>query len=1101
MSSQSRTAHGPSFPLLSSHRKVSWSSKHSANTNCVWKICKGFSTQDAAGQDLPRKQLYRGAFWGIRDLRRCLPRHVPIQEWRFSSSWGKDHGTASGTSSKAGAVEEEDWYNRWEKQKLKQYEDFMKKVEQDPYTALFGQSYINLRRGKLEPKAATNAAPHDFAEKNSASKKKGDRDTSPSKSEPSSDKIPEEQLGVSRIHSKSEILLTEEYNQGYEIDPITNRKVFKKSTITVAAFEQDRPQVEDAVGAAEDVQVSSSSNSPSNDTPPSDALKQNTLYGRLDEASFKEIQKPTSDAQSTLRSPDAKPKLTTAQIKSAWDRHLSRKGDNRLRSLDLTRSTYEFEDDKTEDIDLLRPSDVRASSGLRGHPPKESAIDKQARRKKLEENFENSASDHAVQFNREAASNKLVQEREENLIHKDTGSELRLGVSAKDIRQDPSSKDKEACESTSTARANGLSDTEASNPIPISQASNSTPPLKNESVSELWSGMALKSQDDIKDKASKLKSQIVPFKAKLDAMKAEYDFLRLQWIHETRREKEKAAKEEEKKRKAQRIMKMANQMHEEEIKTQKVAMEAIETRTSDRTVDMVKTAPTKVEGNNDVEKPARRRLQSFLQGEGDMASNVHEFAGRDRWYKRKAPHAMDAKDAEMDAKLQKLASDRALIREIRDIYEDTYGTIDTRHRQGDVITTSRTENPDHHITSFGKIAPHAQLPPIADISVSSYRVNKYRSSDSLVQKLFSQLRDVHGMIRDDHSQTKQTLDPNGQDQLDVSKARAAFEKTITQIVETSLQLAATVPGGVIARPPTSAITALNSGSLVINRRLWKTAAEPTDLGSQEGAKLKTYCILAYDSDTESVKSAESSSLTDFSKEESLLPSDALARLKNPGKFLPYAMSLAETGYKPVYATSKVLVFRKGVDPKDSEGLNKAGAKKELGSIRNSFDPIIAQAGSRSFDSTIEEDVHGQEQARLRGNQTEQQEVEEVKKAAVEKNGKEDQKGEKISQTAMNGNTDEEQPLKDGERQQFASSSSSSSSSPSLSHPSGDLVHRLERVFSGRRHAPLIQISVKPKKSKRPADKRRRPIKSMLLAGAFTAACCYCVGVASEMMHD
>ncbi|KAF6234558.1 hypothetical protein HO173_007183 [Letharia columbiana] len=1062
--SQVRTGSSSSF-FSSFHRQFSWGSEHKNITSRSGKVCKGFSTQDFAGKDVTHKQLYRSTFWGNRHLRRYLPRYASIQEWRFSSSWGKKPETLSSSKNKAEASEEEgDWYTRWEKQKSRQYEDFIRKVEHDPYTALFGKSWLNFSGETSEPKVARNPSPSTLKE-GSVSKNEKTPEEWPSKSRSSSTKISENKDICGR-QSTSETMPSQEHHQEYDIDPITNRKVLKTSASQVSSVGHIKPQVKDVEKASEmffkrwnfvsptlldrpfimveHAQSLSNSYPPSKDTPP---LKPHNGNGWLAQEGFGNFQEPKVDAQPILKSHGVKSNITATKIESALDRHLRSKGTNEKENNDRPQLQYKPKENKTDDVDLLRPSDVRASAGLRGNSLKETDVDKQARRQKLEKNYESRSLDNGSLLAGEAESNKLVQKREARPAEKSTATELRFASWLKGTLQDAELSDQEVSKGTSAVGVNELSDVRASDPVYVDQAPNSKPVSRDEPVSESSNAVASEAQAEARDKASKLKAQIVPFKAKLDAMKADYDSLRQQWLQETRRVKEKAAKKEEEVVKAQKVAKKAREIHEEEIKTQKVAMEAMEMRSGHGSTNTAKTAFAKGMGNDDGEKPAPRRLQSFLQGEGDMASNVHEFAGRDRWYKRKAPHAMDAKDVEMDAKLQKLATDRALIREVRGIYEDTYGTIDTKHRQPHVLSSPLPEPSGQSIASSGNAALHAQLASSAASIIKPARgLDKLQISDALkiIQKLFGQLREAQSNIHEYRCQTKQALGPSDQN-TSVFETPSAFEESVTQIVRTSGQLARVGAGGTIGQGSVEAIAAADSKEPTINRPLSMTATKSTNLEIREAKKLNTYCILAYDSATQKVKSAEATMLAPFSKEQSLLPLDALNRVSNPGKFLPHVMSLRDKGYEPVSGTSNILVFKKEVAPQELAEIKKA----------------------------------------------DQQKVKEAEKQAVEKIEREEEQARK---TAVDGIKNKEQPFEEAQRQQ-------STSSASPSHTSSDKVRRQETVFSGSRPGRWVDHSVKPKKSKRAAVRRRKTMNRMFMAGAFTAACCYCVGVASEMMHS
>ena len=98
----------------------------------------------------------------------------------------------------------------------------------------------------------------------------------------------------------------------------------------------------------------------------------------------------------------------------------------------------------------------------------------------------------------------------------------------------------------------------------------------------------------------------------------------------------------------------------QEVALQKAKMEALESKPKTRSVPTA-TSPT----------------VGMVAGEGDMATNVHEFANRGSWFKQKLPSA-SREDIE---KAERLKRDGALVKEIREAYEETYGIIDTNHRQ------------------------------------------------------------------------------------------------------------------------------------------------------------------------------------------------------------------------------------------------------------------------------------------------------------------------------------------------------------------------------------------------------------------------------------
>ena len=991
-------------------------------------------------------------------------------------------------------------------QKLRQYDDFMKKVEHDPYTALFGKSWRSFGGEDTEPKAGRTPSP-------------SPKETSV----PRDERVPEDwpsKFTFNKISANrymcSKTTPFQEHAHEYEIDPITNRKVWKTAASSVSEVEHVNPQIKDPQGAPGDFwsPISPSSRlirvdedwALSDANPLNKGVSYRTLAegsGWLVQESISKIQEPQAETEPRLQTHDAKPATMNSRIESALDRHLS--SNSTAGKNDRPKLRYKPEENKAEDVDLLRPSDVRASAGLRGNSPKESDLDKRARRQKLERDYESCSLDREIQLAGEAERNKPVHKRVVWPVEKIPGPELRFGSWLKGTLPDTEITDKEVSKGTPAAWVNELSDVRDFDPISVDQTSNpmpisdnklasgpsnaASPEAHSEARDEVSKLKALlvpllasepsntvspEAHSEATDKVSTLKAVLVPFKAKLDAMKADYDTLRQHWLQETRRLKEKAAKKEEE-MKAQRVAKRAREIHEEEIKTQKVAMEAMEMRSGVST-NTAKKALAKGIENDDGEKP--RRLQSFLQGEGDMASNVHEFAGRDRWYKRKAPHAIDAKDVELERKLQKLATDQALIREVRGIYEDTYGTIDTKHRQLPVSPDPSEKTFDlTQLLTFlmGRLPSRAEIEPTQGLGQP-----QIPEALRIVQKLYGQLREAQSIIQDYRSQAKQALELSDQITNKI-ETRKAFKKSIIQILRTSEKLAAVDPGDMMAQASVEEIAAANSMKPTTNRPISTTAPKSTNLEAQKAAKLNTYRILAYDSITQKVISAEATTLTPFSKEESLLPLDALNRLHNPGSFLPHVTSLVDKGYEPVSGTSTILVFKKEVIPQEPADIKKTDAIKEPNPTRCQPDRLPEGSigdwgGNWPLNFITEEDIEKCHQARSDETKVEQ------------KTGKEHQKPEESRKIAMDGIQKEKQPFKE-------------SSSGSPRHTSGNKVHRQETVFSGSRHGTWVGSSVKHKKSKRAADRRAKFTRHVFMGGAFTAACCYCVGVASEMMHN
>ena len=946
----------------------------------------------------------------------------------------------------------------------------MKRVEHDPYTALFGTSWLNLSGGNT----GTQTAQKTFVPKTETTPKNS------SSNSKSSGLRSSEASNTREGQPKSEATSSKERDPEYEIDPITNRKVLKTSASPVSTATYTDPHVEDTGKAfemsfkrwglvspspldrsfvmIEHAQASSSSHPSSNGNPHPKPPQKGT--GWLAQEGFGRSQEPKAGSQSAFPNQEAKPHTTATKIESALDRHLSRKSTNEVARDRRTQLFYKSEENKTDDVDLLRPSDVRASAGLRGNQPKETKADKLVRRQNLEKSFASRSPDHTSHIAGETASTTLVKQTENSPAKIEAAPELDKRSESTGKRQDGKPREEEGPKDTTVASVNEVSDAKDYDPVSVDQTPASMLVSKKELVSESLNAVARQAQCEASDKASKLKAQIVPFKAKLDAMKADYDSLRQQWLREIQKAKEKAAKEEED-LKAQKLAKKAREIHEDEIKTQKLAMEDMETRRSDGSSNKI-TLDQGI-GNDAGRKQAPRRLQSFLQGEGDMASNVHEFAARDRWYKRKAPHATDANDAEMNAKLQKLAADRALIREVRGIYEDTYGTIDTKHRQPEGLPIPLAKEPT---SSSGRVSPKAQVPSnTAGVTDSPRRPDESQCSDPLeiIQKLFGQLRDAQSIVQEYRAQTKQALGLSDHD-ITKSKAPGAFENVAIQIVRTSGQLAGVSLGRMINEGFDEAVAPKKP---TINNQPSLTAT-PSDLEAEKAIQPNEYCLLVYHPPTRTIQHGKITASIPLPGDESLLPLDAIKSLSNPGMFLPHIISLGSKGYKPVFIIQNMLILKKEITPQilaETKGTDES-------------DDFPA---NRALDSVADLKALGRRYAELQEIKTEQRKAKEIQKQAS-KTDKAHQKVEEARKTSRDGIEKEKQPSQEAQ------------------HQPSKKVRRQETVFSGSRLGKWVDSSSKSKKSKRSGGKRPKTLKHMIMAGAFTAGCCYAVGVVSEVMH-
>ena len=360
---------------------------------------------------------------------------------------------------------------------------------------------------------------------------------------------------------------------------------------------------------------------------------------------------------------------------------------------------------------------------------------------------------------------------------------------------------------------------------------------------------------------SKMRAKLVPLKSKIHVLQEDYASLRQRLLQEKRRI------EEVDKRKSVR---KARQLLDIEIQNQKDAMQAIETRRL---------------AESDVPPPMPNESQSDLRGEGDVATNVHEFAGRARWYKRKAPHAQ----CEMDTRLQRLAKEKMLVREIRGIYEETYGTIDTTHRQMLQPMASKTVE-----TQSSNVARSPKL---------AITERQHKASEEVTQPSILDTLQVHvnSRVLDSHVGRELKGYANSLDACLVELQRKEVTPEVTRSIQDS-------------------VTGLIHKGRLLQHLLHSSSCiplSPSDRQSRPQSPM--YRILAYDSSAQKVTSARVESqaplTVDGSMDETPLSTlEALNRLHNPGKFLLHVTNFQSKGYDIVSVSSDLMVLKKMRDP-------------------------------------------------------------------------------------------------------------------------------------------------------------------------------------------
>lgn len=541
----------------------------------------------------------------------------------------------------------------------------------------------------------------------------------------------------------------------------------------------------------------------------------------------------------------------------------------------------------------------------------------------------------------------------------------------------------------------------------------------------------------------------------------ENDYLERSGKIEKRLEAEIAASEEQSQKdlmqelqdiaKAVRKRDAAKNAHELEVKAQKVAMEAHEARRT----NIKKTSAT----------PSNHKVQP---GEGDMAHNVHEFANRDRWYKQKAPHA----SAEAESKLRQTNKDKALLREIRGIYEDSYGIIDTKHRQqppkqpeevsgypSDAYPGTLYEQP----WSANVLNDHPEIDSQSGNSVIRSELQGLQEQQefqalSLIGRLFSEFRENQTLLQDHHAELRKI--PTRDESTNLYQSLKAHEQRVMHTLKAAQSLikaaAVHASDAHTKTPSETAVIPQEEAASTIAAPMKQDNKQAPKTDQPRPASSTVYKILAYDLSTKKITTTKTTKLVEPLAGRPLSLSEALSGLENPAKFLPHFAALQSAGYETAAGGPNFLVFRKTRQPHPQAELEDGPTEP----TRSSGDIPFRYANPIDGTTT--------------------------------------QTGNFASPTGF-VNYDPPYLV-----EETPNNPSLTAESHAWKSKPRDRVSRQEDVFSGSsRRAWQDQHDnhrTKAKTKDRRTTRRRRTFKRMFLVGLLTAGGCYAVGVASEILR-
>lgn len=364
----------------------------------------------------------------------------------------------------------------------------------------------------------------------------------------------------------------------------------------------------------------------------------------------------------------------------------------------------------------------------------------------------------------------------------------------------------------------------------------------------------------------------------------------------------------------------ARRTHEIEVDAHKAAMEAIESR------DKLEPSKLNIEA-----------VRSQGAGESGTASNIEIVAGK-------------TSAQESDHQLNK---DKTLIDEIRSIYEDRYGTIDTNHRQPSIeaakMNTAKTElgnainlrkatnetvgqtinsaDLDKRVRDDQRPLHKADNVPITtepsansgDSSRLKPQDHKMGDQSDTCRQLLREVYETQNLIRDLSRRISESQLP--QPSLTESPSRPYVTEQNLHQSPNSSSLPAPGQGKFNSAEE---ITSNEQAKLYASSNPASSHFDPglpSSDASENGETASvpvSYKILAYDPTTQRVTAAKNTFLTSPASERRPTVAEALSGLTNPAKFLPHLASLQTAGYEIVSGSSSLLIFQKTDPEKPSE---------------------------------------------------------------------------------------------------------------------------------------------------------------------------------------
>ncbi|KAH0536124.1 hypothetical protein FGG08_006967 [Glutinoglossum americanum] len=512
-----------------------------------------------------------------------------------------------------------------------------------------------------------------------------------------------------------------------------------------------------------------------------------------------------------------------------------------------SRLCYDTSESRVEDLDLLRPSDVRASAGILKNRDAEGKLEKQQRRERLEDEFRRATRSGAC--SEEVKAMKVLQqgggasEPPEALPEKDG---FVAAPQVQETAYDQTPQSLETCYDQEVkiqrallheAEVGGCDKTPQAPGALRAQGAETQKQVNSETDAHDGESQRLQTSLDRKIKAQEASPETIIYGYDTKAMGSET------YAQETESQKTQRQVSEQ--------QKPWNEPSEEGQQRMLFSeSNKIPTRQSDAVEPFAARPNSEAQGENDGFTPPR------------VANDQAQVVGTEDGVQREQL-VWENRSPKWAARKSKKQRDRDLVKEIRGIYEDAYGVIDTDHRM-QPLQTEGSDGESPVILLDDALIEHDKR-----LGINAY---KHEGDDGSEAEILakSQPRLPHESKVTEH-QSSEELAMRREEQEQILHEEVNEVNDLLHDVQSELD----------------AIKAKSS----------------THTGSHQ----VVYKILAYDPATNELTSGITTSSTDS---EILSPSEIIPRLSHPAKFLPSLTALKKEGYEIVSGGKNVLVFKR-----------------------------------------------------------------------------------------------------------------------------------------------------------------------------------------------